>query len=772
MTASPSRNSIDLSGKWQMAYSLTPLDDIYTSQDVADAGLDIIAAKVPGNFELDLHAAGIIGDPFYGMNMTELMPLEKAHVWYWRTFEAPDTSDMDVDLCFEGLDCYADIYLNGQLIECTDNMLVPQTIPVEGLLEPVNELLVHIRPAVVEAREFDYPVNIKALRPGFEALYVRKAPHMYGWDIMPRAVTCGIWRPVRLLTMPREGWDQAYLETLSIADDHSSAVLMLSYQASLQEGAYDHVYEAVLVGENGDSRFEERTRLLFNAGYTTFSLSNPALWWPKGRGEASLYDCRLTLLKDGEYLDTIAFRHGVRTVRLERTSTTNEQGDGEFCFWVNGEKVFIQGSNWVPVDAFHSRDAARIPQILEMADDLNCNMLRCWGGNVYEDDVFYDICDEKGILVWQDFTMACAIYPQDEFFKQQLEDEARLVVRRLRQHPCIAIWAGDNECDASHRWGGRNLDPNENSLTRVVLPNVLRDEDNSRPYIPSSPYYDEEGFKAGDSYLPEYHLWGPRDYFKSDFYYRSLCHFASEIGYHGCPDPESIREFVTPDKVWPYQNNEEWILHSSSPVPGVDVWDYRIELMAKQIRELFGVVPDNLDDFAFASQVSQAEAKKFFVELFRTTKWRRTGILWWNLMDGWPQFSDAIVDYFFRRKLAYDYIKRSQEPLMLTLAEPGNWAQKIMACNGTRQDLALSYQVVDLETDAVVAEGQAIAYADASTELGTVPYSQGVHRCYLLRWSSDTGEGVNHYLAGNPPFDLDTYRGWMKKAGLLPERWQ
>ena len=205
MTASVSRNSIDLSGKWQMAYSLTPIEDLASSADVTAAGLAAIPAKVPGNFELDLHAAGIIGDPFYGMNMTDLMPLEKAHVWYWRTFKAPDTNDVDVDLCFEGLDCFADIYLNGELIECTDNMLVAQTIPMDGLLQPENELLVHIRPAVVEARAFDYPVNVKALQPGAEALYVRKAPHMYGWDIMPRAVTCGIWRPVSLAHhAPRE----------------------------------------------------------------------------------------------------------------------------------------------------------------------------------------------------------------------------------------------------------------------------------------------------------------------------------------------------------------------------------------------------------------------------------------------------------------------------------------------------------------------------------------------------------------------------------------
>jgi beta-mannosidase len=765
------RNAIDLIGTWSFAYSVEPpQSELRTAADLAQAGLTACNCQVPGNFELDLHAAGLLGDPFIGMNMADLLPLEKAHVWYWRRFAAPPAGDRQ-ELCFEGLDCYADVYLNGQLVACCDNMLMEQHIPVDGLLQADNELLVHIRPAVVEARQYDYRANLKALQCGVEALYVRKAPHMYGWDIMPRAVSAGIWRPVQLRTLPQEHWRQAYLETQQIAADHSQARLALSFEAALDDAAYNHTYEVALVGECGASRFQQRERMLFQAGSLTFALPDPELWWPKGRGAANLYDCRLTLLKDGQELDTISFRHGVRTVRLERTSTTNEQGDGEFCFWVNGEKVFVHGSNWVPVDAFHSRDASRIPQILEMADDLNCNMLRCWGGNVYEDNLFYDICDEKGIMIWQDFTMACAIYPQDDDFKARLESEARQVVRRLRQHPCIALWAGDNECDASRHWGGRNLDPHENMLTRRVLPDVLRDEDNSRPYIPSSPYVDPEGFKVGDHYLPEYHLWGPRDYFKSDFYYRSLCHFASEIGYHGCPMPESIREFITPDKVWPYQNNEEWLLHAASPVPGVDIWDYRIELMAKQIRELFGVVPDNLEDYAFASQVSQAEAKKFFIELFRVTKWRRTGILWWNLMDGWPQFSDAIVDYYFRQKLAYPFIKRSQESLMVTLAEPGDWVQKVVACNDSRDDLPLTYEVRDVDTDEVVCCGEGTAWADASTTLGTVPYSQGNHRFYVITWQSALGEGKNHYLAGNPPFSLETYRGWLTKAGLLPDRW-
>ncbi len=445
------------------------------------------------------------------------------------------------------------------------------------------------------------------------------------------------------------------------------------------------------------------------------------------------------------------------------------RSDGEFCFWVNGERLFAMGSNWVPLDAYHSRDREQLPMALAMADDLGCNMLRCWGGNVYEDDLFYDTCDEMGILIWQDFSMACAVYPQDAAFQQRLADEARTVVRRLRHHPCITLWAGDNECDQS--WMGRGLDPNNNVLTRQMLPNVLRAEDATRPYLPSSPYVDAVAHARGQRYLPENHLWGPRDYFKSRFYTESLCHFASEIGYHGCPAPSSMRRFLSPEKVWPYQDNEEWLLHATSPVPGVDLYDYRVELMANQVRELFGQVPDDLDAFVAASQISQAEAFKFHIELFRTSKWRRTGILWWNLLDGWPQFSDAVVDYYGTKKLAYSYIKRAQQPLLIALREPQNWRQELVACNDTRQPLAVRYQLSEVGSGQVLVESEATAKPDAVTVLGTVPHSQGAHRFYTLSWHSALGEGQSHYLAGNPPFDLQQYLEWLEQAGLRPADW-
>jgi len=323
-------------------------------------------------------------------------------------------------------------------------------------------------------------------------------------------------------------------------------------------------------------------------------------------------------------------------------------------------------------------------------------------------------------------------------------------------------------------------DPNLNVLTRKVIASTLRDEDHMRPYIPSSPFIDstayEERVRRCDQkkrFLPENHLWGPRDSFKSSYYQNDACHFASEIGYHGCPSPASIRKFISPDKLWPWRNNDEWNLHSSCPRPGFfGLGDERndgcrIELMGKQIKEFFGDIPENLDDFSFASQCVQAEAKKFFIEMFRSTKWRRTGIIWWNLLDGWPQFSDAVVDYYFVKKLAYEYIKRAQLRLNLIFREPKSWWQELVACNDLWKDVHISFRAKDIDTDETLLAGEKSIQANALTLLGNVPFSVGVKRFYVIEWDGGNSKSFSHYLAGNPPFDLKQYRKWLDKFNRI-----
>jgi len=762
MNPRANQRSVDLCGDWSFSYSDGPVGVRFQRRaDLDAAGYAAYPCTVPGNLELDLLANGIIEDPFHGMNIAALAKYEWSHVWYSRSFEAAEVPGCDTHLVFEGLDCLAEVYLNGEQIGSADNMLIEHIFDVTAKLLPANELMVHIRPVMEEARKFDYPPSVAALCDAMEGLYVRKAPHVFGWDIMPRAVSAGIWRPVKLRSVPKERLENVFLETQRVSEDRSSAHLTLHHTIRTL-GTPDDVYEVDLQGTCGDSAFSARKRVGSVGGRLFAGVSNPRLWWTRGRGEPNLYDVTVRLLKNGSEIDSVAFTHGIKKLALDRTSTTDANGNGEFCLKLNGERIFILGTNWVPADAYHSRDAELIPRILELVEDIGCNMVRCWGGNVYESDAFFDICDRRGILVWQDFAMACAYPPQDDEHCKHIEREARAVVRRLRQHACLALWSGDNEIDVCLAMMGRN--PNNNAITRSVLPGVLGEEDWVTPYIPSSPYIDEEAFKAGLNCLPENHPWGPRDYYKGDYYKNVLCHFASEIGYHGCPSPESIGKFISPEKLWPYKDNCEWRLHSTDPIVGVDNFGYRVELMANQVKMLFGEIPDNLDDFAFASQASQAEAMKFFIEMFRMGKWRRTGIIWWNIRDGWPQFSDAVVDYYFRRKLAYDFIKRCQQPLMLALREPSHWRQELVACNDNGQEVEVEYTVVDVDTSEVLLQGRATARADAVTALGQIPVSDTRQRFYVITWNGTSCGVVNHYLAGSPAFDLGTYKDWLARA--------
>ncbi len=762
---------VDLSSaklKWQMSFAKDAEISEKTPAGAAEmlkSSYPVYEARIPGNFEIDLQRNGIIDDPFLGLNVLKVHEYEDCHVWYFTSFAIEAPAGGDSFLVFEGLDTFADIYLNGQRLVSTDNMLIEHRIPVNGKLKSTNELLVHIKPACIEAKKYDYTASNFALNYNYESLFVRKAPHMYGWDIMPRIVSAGIWRDVYIENLAYERIEECYLQTVSAEGENGDAKLSAFFKITMGSCLYTD-YELTIEGCCRDRSFKVRRKLHFCAGSFSFTAGNVKLWWPKGRGEPNLYSVTVSLMKGGQSISSREFNFGIRTVKLERTGVIDGFGNGEFYFIVNGEKVFIKGSNWVPADALHSRDRERIPKIMEYVGDIGCNMLRCWGGNVYEDNLFYDLCDASGIMVWQDFAMACAVYPHSEEFQSRLKAEAESVVKRLRQHPCIVLWAGDNECDAAHSWRSASSDPNTNILTRRILPDAIMMHDSNRPFLPSSPYMDEEAFKKGGEYTLENHLWGPRDYYKSRYYTQALCRFASEMGYHGCPGPDSVKKFISPDKLWPYNENDEWMLHATAPKLDEDgQYNYRIGLMANQIKEMFGFIPDNLDDFALASQISQAEAFKFFIELFRSQKWKKTGIIWWNLIDGWPQFSDAVMDYYFGKKLAYEYIKRAQQPFCILVKEPENWANEVVASNDTREPLEVEYSIADADSGAIVLEGQATVKADSVARLGEIPFSHSDRKFYLIHWKSGLGSGKSHYLSGMPTFDFNKYQNWMKKAG-------
>ncbi len=775
------------------------------------SGLGVtVPAVVPGNFELDMVRAGLLEDPYWGIHITKLRELEDRHLFYRASFDLPSTASNEMAvLTFEGIDTVFDAYINGEWVRGGENMFLSYEIPLNSdiPLKPMgNELIVHIHPTMIEAQRSIIPPSAGMFPFGYASLYARKAPSSFGWDILCRAVSGGIWRPVYIDTVKTPAIRETFLYTRAVNPDPADhtrgyAELNLYYAVDLGGDTYypfdcdkhpnelPNDYTVTVEGVCHDSTFSVTADLWHTCGNIFIPVHGAYLWYPKNAGQPWLYDVTITLCRGGVVVDTRTMKTGVRTVELDRTTFAGE--GGQFRFLINHKPVFAMGSNWVPLDAFHSRDAERLPKALEMLDEIGCNIVRCWGGNVYEDHAFFDFCDAHGIMVWQDFAMGCAIYPVDERMQEALREEVEHIVKKLRGHPSLCLWAGDNECDfAWWGWHGVRRDPTENILTRKVIPDVLRLQDFTRPYLPSSPYLDEVAIEAmkhpenivscqGTADISEDHLWGPRDYFKGGYYRNAGCHFASETGYHGCPAPETLKQFIPEGELWPIFDkatesdpfagdpNPSWFIHQTTmELKYTGSFHYRIRLMTDQVRHMFTEIPHDLSTYAKMSQISQAEAFKYFIERFRTAKWRRTGIIWWNLLDGWPQISDAVVNYDFTPKLAYSFIKRVQRPLHMTFADPVDGEFSLVGINDTQGDEVFTYTVKDVtglsaDTDLtqvpVLLSGSVSVPADGTALVATLPAEGMEQRFLLLEWQDSAGDHRSHFILEPEHLDYSTY---------------
>lgn len=758
-------NSILLDGQWKLYIAANrkyreALTDVTEEKHLLEKNINAIDATVPGNFELDMQKAGLIDDLFFDDNILEELKLEDRHLFYVKKFNIEEDAD-NFALQFDGVDTVAEYFLNGEKIGESANMHITHTFDAKNLKLGENELLVHIFPAKIVADKqkgnMQYSVE--------KRVFLRKAQSMFGWDIMPRIISAGIWKSVNLIKQKAAKIDEVYLR-YNFVIPHFGSVY---YSLDIDEDEFIGDYSLAITGEIDGEVTINRTVVLKDRSGLIFGIEGDPdkLWWPKNMGKQNLYNFTFKLYKGDILCDEKQQKHGFRTVKLERTDYIDKDGNGEFRFLINGVPFFALGTNWVPLDAYPSRYKERLSKAMELVEDCGANTIRCWGGNTYENDEFYDYCDEHGIVVWQDFSIACGLCPSTDKFLKQIREEGEKIVRRLRHHPSIILWSGDNENDIVLNQRGQ--DPNRNKITREVLADVINECDISRPYIPSSPYISAKAIEDNMiKQIPEYHIWGPRYYYKQDYFgINSVARFASEWGYHGCASPESIKKFMKPENVWPW-DNDVWRLHSTCmdlENKGDNCY-YRITYIPAQIKTLFGdSVPDNLEDFALASQISQAEAFKYYIELFRSSKWDKfTGLIWWNLLDGWPQISDAVVDYYYNRKLAYFNIKRSQEPVCVMFNEylSNNENMQLYAANETLEDKNVSYKVTDINTGTVVMQGSGVAKANASNKLDSVK-TINEQTLLLIEYEVDGKTYKNHYLTGTPEYDYKKLTSIRKK---------
>ena len=771
-------NTLSLDGEWTLEAFPQPLDGAVRSVPVGVA-TQTFAATVPGCCEMELVKAGLLPDPMFSTNAFAFMAYE-GHQWlYSKTFRAPRREEGERQIIvFDGIDTLADVFLNGVKIGEAANMLIPHEFDVTGRIrsDADNLLQVLIRPVGLAASEVLVGQLGHTMEGGADHERFRKAQHMYGWDIMPHLPVSGIWRGVRLETRPPARIEAATWATLAI--DHARRTAEVAFFARVV-APFAHFHKARVrctLSRGGAVAAARECAYRGPQFKTRLTVENADYWWPRGAGEPVLYDARAELVgADGAILAAHECKVGIRTVRLEYEDRRLPDRPGRFVFSVNGEPIFVRGVNWVPLSPIPSEQGRLLGGVLPMMADLNCNMVRVWGGGVYEPDAFYDWCDENGVMVWQDFMMGCSVPPQDDDFAAAIREEALSVVLRLRGHPSLALWAGDNENDLSAGWGlgERNRpDPNANRITREVLPRVVREYDPTRPYLPSSPYVSAEAF-AGVAEPAEAHLWGgPRAYWKHPYYTDNPCWFCSEGGAHGLPARASLERMMpAEDVIRPWSNPEaddcrrlewtpQWVYRATNPYLDMDnrALVHRNDHLLNQAGALFGdVARDDIDTLVAQTQSSQAESIKFQVELFRSRKFtKKGGFIVWNLRDGWPTISDAISDWYGTRKKAYFALRAAFRDVLPIVTED----RRLIVVNDRMAPSTGRVRLTEARTGRLVLEADFEVPANGVQDLAPVGWEeQGL---FLIDYTVDGESFRTHYLHGDPPFRWADYAEWTK----------
>lgn len=639
-----------------------------------------MSATVPGTVHTDLLSNKRISDPFYGDNEMYLMWIEN-HDWeYTTTFSISKTEIIQshIELQFEGLDTYAKVFVNDSLVLIADNMFRSWKVDVKKYIRKgKNELNIVFESAVKKGKE--EAKKLSYTLPGDEKVFTRKAQYQYGWDWGPRFVTCGIWKDLKLVC-----WKDARILNLkSIQKSLSDSLAQLEFVCEIESDVDANAYlDIANVAE--DNAGQTTTKIALQKGIHSYDLAytlkNPQLWWCNGLGFPTMYNFKIQLSYDSRFLDAENFKIGLRTIELIQDKDSIGKS---FYFKLNGVPVFMKGANYIPPDNFLPRvKKEHYKTILDNAVDANMNMLRVWGGGVYADDAFYEACDNNGILVWQDFMFACAMYPGDNHFVNNVAEEIIDQVKRLRNHPSIALWCGNNEVDEGWKnwgWQKQYKYTKEDSTTIAqnnfaLFDNFIKDlvtiHDGSRAYWPSSPsigWGHKESLQEGDSHY--WGVWWGMEPFEN--YEKKVGRFVSEYGFQGMPSLSTFKKMG----VLQYNGGFEYIPGSCSHL--------RIDSLAfnthqkhpkgyqtiRSYMERDFKIPNCFDNYVYVSQLLQAKGMKTGIEAHRRAKPYCMGTLYWQLNDCWPVTSWSSIDYNNEWKASHYQVKRSYKNVIVSVEE-------------------------------------------------------------------------------------------------------
>ena len=654
----------------QSSHQTLPLNSGWQFRQMDTANAQWRPATVPGDVHLDLIANKVIGDPFFRDNEAKYQWISQAG-WEYRTAITADRAMLarrHIDLVFEGLDTYALVYFNDKLLITADNMFRAWQVDLKSHLRPgANQLRVVFPPPDKAAHERASHDKWQPIIKAPEKTYIRRAAYEYGWDWAPTFVTSGIWRPASLSL-----WENARIDDLHIAQtDISPRVARVNAQLAITS-AVDSSGTLVLSYTQDGKKVTTTRAVTLHHGDNTIDvpveIARPALWYPAGYGAQPLYEFTAELRIGTRLEDQKTTRTGLRSVELQRK---RDQWGRSFSLIVNGIPIFAKGADVIPFDSFPSRvTTAQYRSILQSAVDANMNMIRLWGGGYYETDEFYAICDELGLMVWQDFMFGNEWQPGTYDFKQNVEQEAEYQVTRLRNHPSIVLWCGNNETEISWDWGSVSSIANsvtpeqrrrmwEDYLTVFsgILARTVARLAPDIPYWPSSPSADYEDVSA--SYASgDMHDW-------SIFYNRAPFtefekhhgRFLTEYGFQSLPQMSTIESFTDPaDRTSIF--TPVMLAHQKKNNEGNSlIQDY----MLKDYPE-----PKDFASFLYASQVLQAEGIKIGAEHHRRDRPRTMGSLYWQLNDCWPVTSWSSIDYYGNWKALQYYARRFYSPLLIS----------------------------------------------------------------------------------------------------------
>ena len=704
-----------------------------------------MSAKVPGCVHTDLRFHDSIPDPFLNDNELQLQWIDKTDWEYQLLFDIPKDMQKknNIFLAFEGLDTYADVYLNDSLLLSSDNMYCHFEKQCKSLLKnSANKLFICFRSPVkeglkkLEASPYALPaVNDHSKDGGLGnkllSPFIRKAPYQFGWDWGPRFVTSGIWKPVHLI-----GWDHATIEDVQIIQN-SLTEEKAELTAVIKVVANGNYPAELTVMDSGSQKVISSIHTNLKSGINKmlidFKVDKPKRWWPNGMGEHPVYTIQSMLSIDGKKTDEYISVFGLRTIQLIQKADSVGQS---FYFEVNGIPVFMRGANYIPINVFPTMATdSDYLRVIGRAVESNMNMIRVWGGGIYEKDIFYDLCDRNGILVWQDFMFACAMYPGDNDFKRSITKEITQNVIRLRNHPCIALWCGNNELENGWNYylsEGMNYTPlqkkeiwkNYLSIFDTLIPGILDTLKVSQTYrstsaSPGKGIYEKTPvdhlldveWRSGDWH--DYWVWGGKKPFS--LYDQYIGRFMSEWGFQAFPDRRTVKTFSTSKNP---ELNSSLIQQHQKSNGGNALIDFYMNMYYNH--------PKDFPMYIYVSGLLQADAMGTAIESHRRHKPHCMGTLYWQLNDMWPVVSWSTIDFYNRPKASHFAVHRCYKNILLSSTYEKN-KLKVYLISDEMKDIngTLQMQIRDFDGRIIWEKAEPIqAFANQSNEVFSIDISQ------------------------------------------------